>query len=212
MRLPLLLLALFLSQSIHAATLKLNYSLFFGYMKTMHKLDYQDVTIGFYLVEPSTREQCGIEQAEIVVDNKREKIDFQVQGRLLPFYSDTHRKDGAMIEVKTVDEIACALQVTPMVKEAQLSSLSFEKLVSMSTQLEGILRKNAGMIGRYFLPSYQGLRFKLFEPLEQSLPVTTSYLLAANGDLLITNAQLQASAANELLPYKVLRITPWIVK
>ena len=212
MRLALLLVTLLISSNLHATTLKLNYSLFFGYMKTLYKLDYQHVTTAFYLVEPTTGGDCAIEQAEIVVDNKREKIDFQAQGRLLPFYSDDHRKDGAMIEVKTVTDMACALQVTPMVKEAQLNALNYAQLTSMTEQLEGVLRKNAGMIGKYFLPTYQGLRFKLAEPLEQSLQVENGYLLASNGDLLISNAQLQAVPANKLLPYKVLRITPWIVK
>lgn len=212
MRFTLLLLALLISQTIHASTLKLNYSLFFGYMKTMYKLDHQDVATAFYLVEPTTGGECAIEQAEIVVDNKREKIDFQAQGRLLPFYSDQHRKDGAMIEVNTVSDVACALQVTPMVKEALLHALTFAQLTSMSEQLEGVLRKNAGMIGRYFLPTYQGLRFKLASPIEQSGQREDGYQFAPNGDLLISNAQLQAADSRTLLPYKVLRITPWIIK
>ena len=110
-----------------ASTLQLNYSLFFGYMKTMYKLDYQHVTTDFYLVEQDSGEQCLIDQAEIVVDQKREPIDFETQGKLMPFYSDEHRKDAAMIEVKTVDDVACALQVTLIAKESELTKLSFER-------------------------------------------------------------------------------------
>ena len=73
MRILMLILTLMFSQNIMASTLKLNYSLFFGYMKTMYKLDYQHVATGFYLVEQSTGNKCFIEQVEIVVDNKREK-------------------------------------------------------------------------------------------------------------------------------------------
>lgn len=212
MRFTFLLLSLLLSQNCFASTLRLDYSLFFGYMKTMYKLDYQDVTTAFYLVDPTTGENCAIENAEIVVDNRREKIDFQQQGRLLPFYSDDHRKDGATIQVKTVVAKACALQVTLMAKEAQLNNLSFEKLSSISTQLEALLRKNAGMIGKYFLPTYQGLRFKLAYPIEDNSLLKAGYQLAKNGDLLINNESLQTTEPSTLLPYKVLRITPWIVK
>lgn len=212
MRITLLLLTLLMSQNAFSSTLKLNYSLFFGYMKTMYKLDYQDVTTAFYLIDPSSGENCAIEQAEMVVDNKREAIDFQTQGRLLPFYSDQHRKDGALIEVQTVLQQACALQVTLMAKESHLNALTFEKLVSISEQLEGVLRKNAGMIGKYFLPTYQGLRFKLAESIDPSSQLDTGYQLASNGDLLITNEALKTMDASETLSYKVLRITPWILK
>ena len=212
MRITLLLLSLLVSQSALSATHKLNYSLFFGYMKTMYKLDYQDVTTAFYLVKPETGENCAINEAEIVVDNRREKIDFQQQGRLLPFYSDEHRKDGAMIEVNTVVEQGCALQVTLMAKEELLNSLTFGKLTAISEQLEGVLRKNAGMIGKYFLPTYQGLRFKLTEPMTDKSGLKEGYQLASNGDLLITNEALQTNDIDGLFSYKALRITPWIKK
>lgn len=210
MRITLLLLSLLVSQNVFASTLKLDYSVFFGYMKTMYKLDYQDVTTAFYLVEPNTGKQCVINSAEIVVDNKREAVDYQPQGRLLPFYSDQHRKDGAMIEVQTVFDQTCALQVTLMAKESQLNDLTFAKLATISEQLEGVLRKNAGMIGKYFLPTYQGLRFKLAYPIAVTSPLADGYQLASNGDLLITNAALQAMPGSESFTYKVLRVTPWI--
>ncbi|MEI6897911.1 MAG: DUF2987 domain-containing protein [Psychromonas sp.] len=212
MRFTFLLLSLLISQNTFASTLKLDYSLFFGYMKTMYKLDYPDVTTAFYLVDPTTGNNCTIESAEIVVDNVREKIDFQAQGRLLPFYSNDHRKDGATLQVKTSTVQSCALQVTIMVKESHLTSLNVEKLTTISAQLEGLLRKNAGMIGKYFLPTFQGLRFKLASPMAPTEQLDPNYQLANNGDLLITNEVLQGTKPSTLLPYKVLRITPWIVK
>lgn len=212
MRILILLVSILFTQNVMASTLKLNYSLFFSYMKTMYKLDYQYVTTGFYLVEQPSNNQCFIKQAEIVVDNKREKVEFQKQGRLLPFYSDEHRKDGAMIEVQTVTDQACALQVRLMAKESELSSLSFEKLTIISTELEGVLRKNAGMIGKYFLPTYSGLRFKLITPLVPGHSLTEGYSLASNGDLLVTNEALASAKPNELLPFDVTRVTPWILQ
>tara|TARA_R110001583_G_scaffold9433_10_gene44798 strand:- start:923 stop:1513 length:591 start_codon:yes stop_codon:yes gene_type:complete len=193
-----------------ASSLKMNYSLFFGYMKTMYKLDYQHVTTDFYLVEQSSGEQCFIEQAEIVVDQKREPIEFEKLGKLMPFYSDEHRKDGAMIDVKTVNNEACALQVTLMAKESELNKLSFQRLLLISSELEGVLRKNAGMIGKYFLPTYVGLRFKLVTPLASDFALPSGYVVAPNGDLLVSNETLMAEQSSQLLAYKVARISPWI--
>ena len=117
MRITLLIISILFSQSALSSTLKLNYSLFFGYMKTMYKLDYQDVTTAFYLVEPESGDNCAIDQAEIVVDERREQIDFQPQGRLLPFYSDEHRKDGAMIEVNTSSQGTQSFDLPPNLRK-----------------------------------------------------------------------------------------------
>jgi hypothetical protein len=212
MRILIFILSILLSQNIMASTVKLNYSLFFGYMKTMYKLDYQHVTTAFYLVDQSSKNQCFIKQAEMVIDEKREKIEFEEEGQLMPFYSNQHRKDGAMIEVETVNNNACALQVTLMAKESELTKLSFQKLVIISTELEGVLRKNAGMIGKYFLPTYSGLRFKLATPLGADFTLPDDYTFAPNGDLLVSNETLAQKEANKLLPFKVSRVTPWIVK
>jgi len=210
MRILLLIISVFLSQSVMASTLKLDYSLFFGYMKTMYKLDYQYVTTAFYLREQSSENSCDIDSAEIVVDNKREPIEFKKEGQLLPFYSDEHRKDGAKVEVNTVTATACKLQVTIMAKESELTSLSFEKLTVINTQLEGVLRKNAGMIGKYFLPDYSGLRLKLVNPLAVNHVLPNGFSLAENSDLLITSEALMKTPSSQLVPYEVSRITPWI--
>lgn len=212
MRILILVLSVFFTQNVMASTLKLNYSLFFSYMKTMYKLDYEHVTTAFYLVNKKSADNCIIEQAEIVVDEKREQVEFEKQGRLLPFYSDQHRKDGAMIEVKTLNNQHCDLRVTIMAKESELKEINFGKLVVINQQLEGVLRKNAGMIGRYFLPTYSGLRFKLITPIENEAELLQGYSLAKNGDLLINNETLQATEPSKLLNYTVSRITPWIGK
>ncbi|WP_413702189.1 DUF2987 domain-containing protein [Psychromonas sp. KJ10-10] len=210
MRILILFLTLIFSQNLLASTLKLNYSLFFGYMKTMYKLDYQHVTTGFYLVEESSGDACLIDQAEMVVDQKREAIDFEKQGKLLPFIPTNHRKDGAMIEVKTVDNVACALQVRLTAKESELSKLSFQRLTTISTELEGVLRKNAGMIGKYFLPNYNGLRFKVDSPLATEIALQKGFTLADNGDILVSNKILMETEGSELLPFDVNRVSPWI--
>lgn len=210
MRILLLIISVLLTQSTMASTLKLDYSLFFGYMKTMYKLDYQYVTTAFYLREQSSGNSCEIDSAEMVVDNKRELIEFEKEGQLLPFYSDEHRKDGAKVEVNTVKADACKLQVTIMAKESELTALSFGKLTLINTQLEGVLRKNAGMIGKYFLPSYSGSRFKLVQPLAIDVVLPDGYSVAENGDLLITSEALAQADPSQLLTYQVSRITPWM--
>ncbi|HEY7866288.1 MAG TPA: DUF2987 domain-containing protein [Psychromonas sp.] len=212
-----LLLTMTTANSVLASPLKLNYSLFFGYMKTIYKLDYDYVTTAFYLQDKDSRQPCLIKDAQIVVDQKREPITFTAQGQLLPFYSDQHRKDGAMIEVELLagqENYQCDLQVTIMAKASELAQLSVFKLALISAQLEGMLRKNAGMIGKYFLPEFSGVRLQLSEKLsEQQLSVLPEQVrFAQNGDLLISNSILDSGLTENYLQLKIARITPWLTQ
>ncbi|WP_372881983.1 DUF2987 domain-containing protein [Psychromonas sp.] len=215
MRLGFFWVLLLTVNSAFGASLKLDYSLFFGYMKTLYKLEYEHVTTAFYLRDKQTGNACLINNAYLLVDRQRDPIQIAEQGRLLPFYSDQHRKDGATIEVELLagqENYQCDLQVTIMAKQSELGQLSYSKLALISTQLEGVLKKNAGMVGKYFLPDFSGVRVQLAEPLSElqlsMLPEQVSF--AENGDLLIANAVLHAQQADKNLALSVSRITPWL--
>ncbi|MFT5652135.1 MAG: hypothetical protein ACJAYB_000328 [Psychromonas sp.] len=210
-----LLLTMTTTSRVLASPLKLNYSLFFGYIKTIYKLDYEYVTTAFYLQDKDSGRACLIKKAQIVVDQKREPITFTEQGQLLPFYSDQHRKNGATIEVELLagqENYQCDLQVTLMAKEFDSAQLSDPKLALISAQLEGIFRKNAGMIGKYFLPAFSGIRVQLREPLsEQQLSALPQQVrFSKSGDLLISNALLNENLTGSNVVMKIDRITPWI--
>lgn len=213
----LLLLTLFmLPLSTQASSIKLDYSVFFGYIKSMYKLDYQHVTTAFYLVDRDNKQLCNISNAQIVVDNNYEPIQFESTGRLLPFYSDQHRKDGAALVVDIVDNktiSSCDLKVTVMAKRSELANLSTARLALISEQLEGVLKENAGMFGKYFLPSFAGIRLQFSAPLteQQARNFGHNLSLASNGDLLIKNAQIANITLNNELHPTLLRITPWML-
>ena len=217
MRLGFFLVLLLTVNSAFSAPLKLDYSLFFGYMKTLYKLDYEHVTIAFYLRDKQSQNACLIKDAYLVVDQKRDPIKVGIQGRLLPFISQQHRKDGADIEVELLpgqENYKCDLQVTIMAKETELAQLSYSRLALISAELEGILKKNAGMIGKYFLPPFSGVRLQLTKPLSESQlsSLPQQFRVGEDGDLLISNAFLKTAIAEQNLALSVARITPWITQ
>jgi len=208
-------LMLFASFS-QASTIKLNYSVFFSYMKTMYKLDYPYVTTAFYLVDSDNQSLCHINNAEIVVEDVNEPILFQPEGRLLPFYSDQHRQDGAVLVVDLDDGktlSSCNLQITVMAKERELSNLNEQKLVAIAEQLEGVLNKNAGMIGKYFLPEFAGVRLTPTAPLTESQlkALGDQVSMASNGDLLLKKDAFNIINKINELNLLLKRITPWMV-
>jgi hypothetical protein len=199
-----------------ASTIKLNYSVFFSYMKIMYKLDYPYVTTAFYLVDSDNQSLCHINNAEIVVEEVNEPILFQPEGRLLPFYSDQHRQDGAVLVVDLDDGktlSSCNLQITVMAKERELSNLNEQKLVAIAEQLEGVLNKNAGMIGKYFLPEFAGVRLTPTAPLTESQlkALGDQVSMASNGDLLLKKDAFNIINKINELNLLLKRITPWML-
>lgn len=216
MRIIVLLTSILFTSFSHASTVELNYSIFFSYMKTMYKLDYNYVTTAFYLIDQKNKSACHINDAQMVVDNINEPILFQPEGRLSPFYSDQHRKDGAVLVVDINDDKAissCALQVTVMAKESELSDLNVHKLTAISEQLQGVLMKNAGMIGKYFLPIFAGVRLQLSTPLSERelLLLGDNVSLANNGDLLLKQKNIPIIKKINELNLQINRITPWML-
>ncbi|WP_298940175.1 DUF2987 domain-containing protein [uncultured Psychromonas sp.] len=208
-------LMLFASFS-QASTIKLNYSVFFSYMKTMYKLDYPYVTTAFYLVDSDNQRLCHINNAEIVVEEVNEPILFQPEGRLLPFYSDQHRQDGAVLVVDLDDGktlSSCNLQITVMAKERELANLNEQKLDAIAEQLEGVLKKNAGMIGKYFLPEFAGVRLTPTSTLTESQlkALGDQVSMASNGDLLLKKDAFNIINKINELNLLLKRITPWMV-
>lgn len=208
-------LMLFASFS-QASTIKLNYSVFFSYMKTMYKLDYPYVTTAFYLVDSDNQRLCHINNAEIVVEEVNEPILFQPEGRLLPFYSDQYRQDGAVLVVDLDDGktlSSCNLQITVMAKERELANLNEQKLDAIAEQLEGVLKKNAGMIGKYFLPEFAGVRLTPTSPLTESQlkALGDQVSMASNGDLLLKKDAFNIINKINELNLLLKRITPWMV-
>ena len=214
MRSLLVIALLLLSPFSQASTVKLNYSVFFGYMKTMYKLDSEYVTTAFYLVDHLDKSQCTINNAQIQVDDHLEPILFESNGRLLPFYSDQHRKDGGVLVIDIDDNktlSSCDLQITVMAKEKELDQLTPTKLTAINEQLTGVLKKNAGMIGKYFLPSFSGLRLQLADPLTKEQAAALSKLtMASDKQLLLNNNDFEEITKINELDINIVRITPWL--
>lgn len=216
MRLFFIIILMLLAPFSQASTISLNYSVFFSYMKTMYKLDYPYVMTAFYLIDSENNQQCQIKNAQIQVESVLEPILFIPEGQLLPFYSDQHRQDGAVIVVELDDQklvSSCNLQITVMAKASELFMLDEQKLTAISEQLEGVLNKNAGMIGKYFLPEYAGVRLQLKHAISdtQLSALGDEVSVASNGDLLLKKNSFAAINKIVELDLKLTRITPWML-
>ena len=90
------------------------------------------------------------------------------------------------------------------------------EVVARQQEMQSLLDKLAGMVGKHFLPDMAGVRVTLVQP------SGTAYLIDGarqqplpwqDGQLLLCNEQLADFAAGKLqLEGDILRLTPWLHK
>lgn len=197
--------------------LDLQYSTFYSQMKTFAKGEFGHARLGFYLTDPQNGQRCGLTFARVATDSKEVAGEVTVDSELrLPFDEDLNLDKGIVTVGLKEEHATCDMTVQVMAYAPNGPELPLAELAARQQQMQSLLDKMAGMVGKHFLPKMEGVRITL---VQQS---GTAYLIDGarqealswqEGHLLLSNEQLAAFAAGQLrLQGDVLRLTPWLHK
>ena len=197
--------------------LDLQYSTFYSQMKTFAKGEFGHARLGFYLTDPQNGQRCGLTFARVATDSKEVAGEVTVDSELrLPFDEDLNLDKGIVTVGLKEEHATCDMTVQVMADAPNGPELPVAELAARQQQMQSLLDKMAGMVGKHFLPKMEGVRITL---VQQS---GTAYLIDGarqealpwqEGNLLLSNEQLAAFAAGQLrLQAEVLRLTPWLHK
>ncbi|MFM5447292.1 DUF2987 domain-containing protein [Aeromonas veronii] len=197
--------------------LDLQYSTFYSQMKTFAKGEFGHARLGFYLTDPQNGQRCGLTFARVATDSKEVAGEVTVDSELrLPFDEDINLDKGIVTVGLKEEHATCDMTVQVMADAPNGPELPLAELAARQQQMQLLLDKMAGMVGKHFLPKMEGVRITL---VQQS---GTAYLIDGarqealpwqEGHLLLSNEQLAAFAAGQLrLQGDVLRLTPWLHK
>ncbi|WP_323914264.1 DUF2987 domain-containing protein [Aeromonas veronii] len=197
--------------------LDLQYSTFYSQMKTFAKGEFGHARLGFYLTDPQNGQRCGLTFARVATDSKEVAGEVTVDSELrLPFDEDLNLDKGIVTVGLKEEHATCDMTVQVMADAPNGPELPLAELAARQQQMQSLLDKMAGMVGKHFLPKVEGVRITL---VQQS---GTAYLIDGarqealpwvEGHLLLSNEQLAAFAAGQLrLQGDVLRLTPWLHK
>ncbi|CAJ1859815.1 MULTISPECIES: DUF2987 domain-containing protein [Aeromonas] len=197
--------------------LDLQYSTFYSQMKTFAKGEFGHARLGFYLTDPQNGQRCGLTFARVATDSKEVAGEVTVDSELrLPFDEDLNLEKGIVTVGLKEEHATCDMTVQVMADAPKGPELPLAELAARQQQMQSLLDKMAGMVGKHFLPKMEGVRITL---VQQS---GTAYLIDGarqealpwqEGHLLLSNEQLAAFAAGQLrLQADVLRLTPWLHK
>ncbi|SIP99447.1 DUF2987 domain-containing protein [Aeromonas veronii] len=197
--------------------LDLQYSTFYSQMKTFAKGEFGHARLGFYLTDPQNGQRCGLTFAWVATDSKEVAGEVTVDSELrLPFDEDLNLDKGIVTVGLKEEHATCDMTVQVMADAPNGPELPLAELAARQQQMQLLLDKMAGMVGKHFLPKMEGVRITL---VQQS---GTAYLIDGarqealpweEGHLLLSNEQLAAFAAGQLrLHGDVLRLIPWLHK
>ena len=126
---------------------------------------------------------------------------------------------GTGVVTLTEPHATCDMSVQVMADAPPASDsqgFRVSEVVTRQQEMQSLLDKLAGMVGKYFLPEMAGVRVTLVQP------SGTAYLIDGarqqplpwqDGQLLLRNEQLADFAAGRLqLAGEILRLTPWLHK
>ena len=202
-----------------AQPLILDYGTFYGHMKTEQKADFGVARLGFYLRDPATGQPCLAQSVRIHSDNRDRPAEVATDGSLiLPFDEQVYLDKGKVLLEMAEQHERCDLSVQVMasLKQDDKGRVALSDIAAAQRDMQALLDKMAGMVGKHFLPDVAGVRVSL-------VPVSgTAYLdkgaehLALpwkEGALLLGNAQLAAFEGGTLQPNgELVRLTPWLHK
>lgn len=197
--------------------LDLQYSTFYSQMKTFAKGVFGHARLGFYLTDPQNGQRCGLTFARVATDSKEVAGEVTVDSELrLPFDEDLNLDKGIVTVGLKEDHATCDMAVQVMADAPDGAVLSVAELAARQQQMQSLLDKMAGMVGKYFLPDMVGIRIAMVEPQGLAYLVDGARQTPVGwqeGELQISNEQLAAFASGTLrISGEVLRLTPWLHK
>ena len=210
-----LLLAPMLGQA--APSLELAYGTFYSQMKTFAKGEFGHARLGFYLTNQQNGQRCLLTSARVSTPDRDVPAEVTVDSELrLPYDDDLNLDKATVVVGLSEPHAACDMSVQVMADAPATPEMPLAEITLRQQQMQQLLDKMAGMVGKYFLPKMEGVRLSLVAP------SGTAYLVEGarqevvswqEGQLLLSNAQLAAFAGGKLqLQGEVLRLTPWLHK
>ena len=210
-----LLLAPMLGQA--APSLELAYGTFYSQMKTFAKGEFGHARLGFYLTNQQNGQRCLLTSARVSTPDRDVPAEVTVDSELrLPYDDDLNLDKATVVVGLSEPHAACDMSVQVMADAPATPEMPLAEITLRQQQMQQLLDKMAGMVGKHFLPKMEGVRITL---VQQS---GTAYLIDGarqealpweEGQLLLSNEQLAAFATGQLrLQGDVLRLTPWLHK
>ncbi|MGE6111437.1 DUF2987 domain-containing protein [Aeromonas salmonicida] len=202
-------------------SLDLQYSTFYSQMKTFAKGEFGHARLGFYLTDQQNGQRCLLTWARVSTLDRDVAAEVTVDSELrLPYDDDLNLDKATVVVGLTEAHAACDLSVQVMADAPPVSGSQWElkvaEVVKRQQDMQALLSKLAGMVGKYFLPEMAGVRVTLVQPTGTAYLVDGARQLPLSwqeGQLLLSNAQLADFAAGKLqLKGDILRLTPWLHK
>ena len=197
-------------------SLELQYGTFYSQMKTFAKGEFGQARLGFYLTDPQNGQRCTLTSARVTTADREVAAEVTPDSELRLPYDDDLNLDKASVLVELGEpHERCDLSVQVMADMPE-GALEVSAMQAGQQDMQKLLDKLAGMVGKYFLPGMEGVRISLAQP------SGTAYLIDGDrqqalpwqeGQLLLGNEQLADYGAGKLqLQGEILRLTPWLHK
>ncbi|MBZ6073532.1 DUF2987 domain-containing protein [Aeromonas schubertii] len=203
---------LLLAGSVGAVPLELGYSEFYSQMKTFAKGEFGLARLGFYLTESQSGQRCLIRSASVETLDRHEPATVTPDGELrLPFDPDLNLDKAKVVLEMEKEGQDCSMSVQVMA-DLPPGVVTLGTLETARLDMQRLLDKMAGMIGKHFLPPMRGVHLEMAEPRGQVAldgKEGERLLLWQQGRLAIDDETLKGEG-HLAFATPPIRVTPWL--
>ncbi|ENY71035.1 hypothetical protein G114_15231 [Aeromonas diversa CDC 2478-85] len=205
---------LLLAGSVSAVPLELGYSEFYSQMKTFAKGEFGMARLGFYLTEPQSGRRCLIRSASVETLDRHEPATVTADGELRLLFDPDLNLDKAKVVLDMIGEgSGCNMSVQVMA-DLPSGEVTVGDLDAARQDMQRLLDKMAGMIGKHFLPPMRGVHLEMAQPDGRVALIAKQgerQLVWQKGRLAIDDETLKGSTQDRLaFDTPPLRVTPWL--
>lgn len=204
-------LALMLSApSVHAQEYMFTYSKLYTQLKNNIKEGHDDVKVGVFFVDATTKQLCEIEKAWMEKEEHYEEFVIPAS-KELPLPVDKNLKSAnPLVFVHTPKDTRCDYSLVVMTKEPLQGSVTYDQLKPLMPQMQSMLEDLGGMFASWFTPEVQGVTLEFANQLNGVISFSDgTEKPIVNGKVQVALAEI-GEGGYMRLPEPTMRVLPYL--
>ncbi len=194
----------------HAQEYMFTYSKLYTQLKNNIKEGHDDVKVGVFFVDATTKQLCDIEKAWMEKEKHYEEFVIPAS-KELPLPVDKNLKSAnPLVFVQTPKDTRCDYSLVVMTKEPLQGNVYYEQLVPLMPQMQTMLEDLGGMFASWFTPEVQGITMEFANELNGNITFSNGTEKA----IIDGKAQVALSDIGEgnfmTLPEPTTRVRPYL--
>lgn len=200
------------SMPSYAQEYMFTYSKLFSHMKQNAKEGHDDVKVGFFFLNATTKQLCNIEKAWMEKEEHYEELSVSPYNEVLVPLDNNLRSANPLVFVHTPMDMRCDFSMVVMTKEPMNGQVTYQEVERLLPQMQAILEQLGGMFASWFTPDVEGVTLEFPSKINSSIHFSNGRSKPIiDGKVQVSLAEI-GEGGSMTLPEETARVLPYLPK